>query len=150
MEKETIKENIEKISGIETMLKEVKALFSTEKKEEVKAEVTPVVAESEPVAEVKVEFNHEEFTKNFNDFKSSIEAQATSYNEKFVAFEAQITEANAVIAKQGEQLTKMFSLVEKALSTPVVASTQKKKEGIKTNGTPFTTKEELEAFRNLK
>lgn len=125
MEKETVKENIEKISGIETMLKEVKALFSTEKKENPKAE-TP----AEPTKETKVEFNHEEFTKNFNDYKSSIEEKFKSAEEKLTAFEAQIKTATDTISKQDEQLKKMFALVEKALVTPVAASKQTKKEGV--------------------
>lgn len=144
METNTIKENLGLIPEIKTMLSEVKALFTTEKVE-AKAEA-PVVAEdapvAEPIAEAKVEFNHVEFTEGYEKFKTGVD-------EKFVAFEAQIKAANETIAKQDEMLKKTFALVEKVLEAPVALSTQKKKEGVKTNADPFS-KEALEAFRNLK
>ena len=143
METNTIKENLGLIPEIKTMLSEVKALFTTEKVEETPAVVaeTPIVAET-PVVEAKVEFNHVEFTEGYEKFKTSVD-------EKFVAFEAQITAANETIAKQDEMLKKTFALVEKVLEAPVAMSTQKKKEGVKINADPLS-KEELEKFRNLK
>ena len=146
METNTIKENLGLIPEIKTMLSEVKALFTTEKVEakvEAKAEDAPVAEPvAEPIVEAKVEFNHVEFTEGYEKFKTSVD-------EKFVAFEAQITAANETIAKQDEMLKKTFALVEKVLEAPVALSTQKKKEGVKINADPLS-KEELEKFRNLK
>lgn len=130
MEKETIKENIEKISGIEKAINEIKALFTADKKEE----ATPEVKTEEPAKvetpEAKVEFNHVEFEKNYNEFKTSNEAAFKSMEEKFVAFEAQIKTANDTITKQGEILTQTFALVEKLAEAPVALSKQTKKEGV--------------------
>ena len=145
MEKETIKENIEKISGIEKAVNELKALFSSDKKETPKEEVKaeePVIAKEE----AKVEFNHEEFTKNFNDYKTSNDEKFKSYETKFEAFEAQIKSATETIASQGEILKQTFALVEKLAEAPVAMSKQAKKEGVKKD-TPVDYDQEMAEWR---
>ena len=140
-----VKENLTSIPAIKTALDEIKALFTSEKKVEVE-EVKPEVA-TEVVAEAKVEFNHEEFTKEYNAFKSANEATIKSFEEKFVAFEASLSAANETIAKQDEMLKKTFALVEKVLEAPVAMSAQKKKDGVKVNMADALSKESIEKFR---
>ena len=125
-----VKENIGFIPEIKKALDELKALFSSEKVE-VKAEA--VVEETK--AEVKEELKADDYTKNFNEFKTNSEAKFSSYEEKFTAFEAQIKTANDTITKQDEQLKKMFSVIEvltnKFNEFPTALSKQAKKEGVK-------------------
>ena len=141
-----VKENLTSIPAIKTALDEIKALFTSEKKVEVKEEAKPEVA-AEPVVEAKVEFNHEEFTKNFNEFKASNEATIKSFDEKFVAFEASLKTANETIAKQDELLKKTFALVEKVLEAPVALSAVKKKDGVKVDFANELSPEAIAKFR---
>lgn len=141
-----VKENLTSIPAIKTALDEIKALFTSEKKVEVVEEVKPEVA-TEVVAEAKVEFNHEEFTKNFNEFKTSNETKLASYDEKFTAFEAQLKEANDTIARQDEMLKKTFALVEKVLEAPVALSAVKKKDGVKVDFANELSPESIAKFR---
>ena len=141
-----VKENLTSIPAIKTALDEIKALFTSEKKVEVVEEVKPEVT-AEVVAEAKVEFNHEEFTKNFNEFKTSNETKLASYDEKFTAFEAQLKAANDTIAKQDEMLKKTFALVEKVLETPVALSAVKKKDGVKVDISNEVSPEAIAKFR---
>lgn len=143
MENKDVEQKLNEVTEVKTMLSELKAFIfgKEEKKEEVKKE------EVKPETEVKAEFNHEEFTKTFNEYKTSIEDKFKSSDEKLSAFEAQIKTANETISKQDEQLKKMFALIEKALETPVKATTQKPKEGTVKSTSTGISKEELEAFR---
>lgn len=149
MEKETIKENLGLLPEIKTALAEIKALFTTEKKEE----VAPAEAVTEPakeevkVEEAKVEFNHVEFEKNYNEFKTSNEKAIADMNEKFVSFEAQIKTANDTITKQGEILSQTFALVEKLAEAPVALSKQSKKEGVKKSASVDDYEKELSEWR---
>jgi hypothetical protein len=147
MEKETIKENLGLLPEIKTAIAELKALFSTDKKEEVKPEVAPEV-KPEPVVEAKVEFNHEEFTKNFNDYKTSNEAKLASYDEKIVAFEAQLKAANETITKQADILAQTFALVEKLAEAPVALSKQVAKEGVRKDARVADYEAEMAEWRN--
>jgi hypothetical protein len=142
-----VKENLTSIPAIKTALDEIKALFSIEKKVEAPVEVVAEPAKVEVPAETKVEFNHEEFTKEYNAFKSANEATIKSFEEKFVAFEASLSAANETIAKQDEMLKKTFALVEKVLEAPVAMSAQKKKDGVKVNMADALSKESIEKFR---
>lgn len=134
MDNKEVAQKLNEVTEVKTMLSELKAFVfgKEEKKEEVKVEV-PVVETpaAEVKEEVKVEFNHEEFTKNFNDYKTSIEEKFKSSEAKLVEFEAQIKSANETIARQEEILTKTFALVEKLAEAPVALSKQAKKEGVK-------------------
>jgi hypothetical protein len=145
MEKETIKENLGLLPEIKAALTEIKALFTAEKVEEV-APATPEVV-TEPIVEAKVEFNHEEFTKNFNEFKTSNDTKLASYDEKFTAFEAQLKSANETISKQAEVLNKTFALVEKLAEAPVALSKQVAKEAVKKNVTIEDYEAEMSAWR---
>ena len=151
MEKQEIKQNLGLIPEIKKALEEVKALFSsTEKPRDAaapSAEPTPspAPAQTEPV---KIEFNHEEFTKNFNDYKTSNEEKFKSFEEKFIAFESQLKSANETIAKQEDTLKKTFALVEKVLEAPAQMSKQTKKEGVKVKSIfDMSFEEQLQEFQ---
>lgn len=149
MEKETIKENLGLLPEIKTALAEIKALFTAEKKEEAPVEVVAEPTKEEvKVEEAKVEFNHVEFEKNYNEFKTSNEKAIADMNEKFVSFEAQIKTANETITKQGEILSQTFALVEKLAEAPVALSKQAKKEGVKKNVSVEDYEKELNDWRS--
>jgi hypothetical protein len=148
MDKENIKENLGLLPEIKAALTEIKALFTTEKAEVVTEAVAEVVAEVPKVEETKVEFNHEEFTKNFNEFKTSNDETIKSFNDKFASFEAQIKTANDTITKQGEILSQTFALVEKLAEAPVALSKQTKKEGVAEVKTNENWLAEMAEWRN--
>ena len=148
MNKENIKENLGLLPEIKSALAEIKALFTSEKSEAVVEAVAEVIAEVPKVEEAKVEFNHEEFTKNFNDFKTSNDETIKSFNDKFTAFEAQIKAANDTITKQGEILTQTFALVEKLAEAPVALSKQAAKEGVKKEVSIEDFAAEMQEWRN--
>jgi len=148
MNKENIKENLGLLPEIKSALAEIKALFTSEKSEAVVEAVAEVIAEVPKVEEAKVEFNHEEFTKNFNDFKTSNDETIKSFNDKFTAFEAQIKAANDTITKQGEILTQTFALVEKLAEAPVALSKQVAKEGVKKEASIEDFAAEMQEWRN--
>lgn len=132
MEKETIKETLEKIPLIQKGIEELKAFFSAPKAETPAPQADPAKPETpaEPAKEAKVEFNHEAFTKEFNDYKASNDEKFKSFEDKITAFEAQIKAANDTITKQDEALKKTYAIVEKILELPTQLSKQTKKEGV--------------------
>lgn len=131
MEKEEVAKNI-------GMIPEIKSLF-----EGFKTEVKEYFSKAEPVAEAKVETTAEapkveaeksdleKFTAMFNEFKTAADEKSANYEKKISELEVALSAVTEVTKKQDELLKKTLSLVEKALETPQVMSTQKKKEGAK-------------------
>lgn len=144
MENKEVVQKLNEVTEVKTMLTELKAfIFGKEENKPTEA----VVAEATTTEPVKTEFNFDAFSKEYNEYKTSIAEKFKSSDEKLTAFEAQIKSANDTITKQDEQLKKMFSLVEKALETPVAASSQKAKDKTKSIDVDPLSKEAIAEFR---